>query len=553
MEVVKNQKAIFFVALFLLIVIFFHVHFKEVGDVEASEQIGANLFIELEHKDQPKNSFNGQKVFIKSQKNTKEIFIAFETDKEWLIAAENIKENEIPYISVRDLNIKNSELYSIPVQQADNTFITTITVRSNGSLHVKCVNNDNTIDELPPLGYDIKTIDWVAPNVLRDTIGFWVENIQGAEKKGHFSISINDTFIGLIYPTATSGILRGEVLRTTPELTQYIVENSTPEDNDKIDIEKIKEEVDYETIVIFGEKRDNDTIEAVFVKTGYYYLFLEDKVGNSALYLLGQYTQMAPEGYNIKKGEQTLNIYEYIAQAEEYIGFYKDKNDFNQNRVTELKKELDNLYYTFSTSTENDARLLAYDSFMMQKHIFEKAIEGPMIIFEIKGEENFIGEVICTNLSKDLVTMIDGDILKLKIIISKIQNILEIQKDILDMKKGGQKQCIKLEYTLYKNDEPVVPSKPLKFQFNHKEKINNLEIIATIDGLNATELVVEQQTSQSFIISSLRSNREILIFFDSYKEVKRDLTLIWILLGVYISISVFLIGTMILLAKKQRK
>lgn len=511
------------------------------------------IVIKLDNKeDKVFNSLIGATYCIITNNQTTDVLIAFDDDAEnWIIRADDVPPGEIPYISIKKLEEKKPETYRGPTLNEQGKFETRITLHSNGYLYVKCVYEEDDEVNFIETYERILVIDWVAPNIVVDSVLVYAD-----AQCVSFSTKVTDRFSGLRYETANSGIKRAEFFLIDKELTEYMKQKEQPSDDVNLSFDVIREETGYSSVKVQTTALDDAWLDVQFIEDGYYYLALEDNVGNMAIYLLGHYKKPKSADFKVKYAFGYLSITDYLEQAEEYVLYYEGREDFSQIRVEELKEALSDIYYIFSTEEDENVRRQAYEQFNDAKFAFENAMKGTVVVLHISDNTNSSGmgtKIKCTNFNEDIVETVTGDELTLHITVDDVGDN-DILTEVLSLIDEHYDHIIKIQYGLFKNDEYVVPNEPLMFNIDCKTAITDLKIISTIDGLNPTVYEYEKGL-QYFSIKSNTNKREFYVFYNvevGTSEI-RPLNIVFIVLGIYAGLSAVITILSVMLSLKNSK
>lgn len=494
-----------------------------------------NIVLRLDDKGNKSfNALTGATYSIISNDKTTDILIAFDDDADnWIICSKN-NQGEIPYISIKDLEENNPEIYQSPTLNNQGLFESKITLYSNGFLYIKCLYVEDGETKYIEKSERISVIDWVAPNIVKDSVLVYADACSVS-----FYVKVTDYFPWLRYETAKSGINKAEFFFIDRELTEYMQQKESPSGEFDVSFDDLEQEIGYTSIKVQTAVVDDDVLDVQFTETGYYYLALEDKVGNMAIYLLGHYKKPKGADFKVKYSFGELVISEYLLQAENYIAYYEGREDFAQVRVEELKEALSNVYYVFSMEEDETIKRTAYENFNKVKYEFEKATEGVILVLDSVGSENNLGTIIkCVNFNEKIVETVLGDEITLIIKASSL-NAENILVDISSLKDKDYNYVIKIEYELLKNDEHIVPNAPLVFNIDYNLTIKDLLVISTIDGLNAKLYEVERGL-QYFKLESNTDKREFYVFYnvDTKVDNLNPIKPIWIVvIGIYVGLS----------------
>ena len=153
----------------------------------------ANIVLRLDIKENKVfNALTGATYSIISNDKTIDILIAFDDDADnWIICSKNNQE-EIPYISIKDLEKNNPEIYQRPTINNQGLFESKITLYSNGFLYIKCLYVEDGENKFIEKSERISVIDWVAPNIVKDSVLVYADALSVS-----FYVKVTDYFPSL--------------------------------------------------------------------------------------------------------------------------------------------------------------------------------------------------------------------------------------------------------------------------------------------------------------------------------------------------------------------
>ena len=553
MEIIIKKILFLFASItifsFLCILAIF-VNSKNFVEANAGSLSGEGISINYAGESEYSNNVQGARYKVTMPEDAKELFIAFEDDWEWIIGCEEIEEGEIPYIDIEDISSTQPDLYVLPTinpeTQKKEAFIT---VKSNGDLYAKCIYEDESFSEY---SVRINLIDWAGPKILIETEDYWLDYTSN-KYVTHYSVAFSDIFIGLRYPSASSGIKRIEIFYILEDLSEYVNDSNRDPYQENLSLEEILVRTGYTFVKDFDFPAENELINFQLTDTGYYYYVAEDNVGNITLGLLGKYTQLSPDGFNLLyPSGVSLNIHQYLVQAQNNIIEYTET--INANQTEALQTAIDRVYYTFLSTENVDERISDYNLFVNQWAIYKEAILGAFFSFDVENEGAFIGDVSCINLDENTVSCIKGDEVNLSLNISKVV----YNNPIIDSFQGLIQNHLynsvyKVEYELRVNGSLSTPKVPLIFNFsggNHQKNI----IVIGINDENVPQKLNQEEGINYFRVSTHFSNAELYLFLtEEGSQMSFVETIwVWIVMACFVSFSVCLILSFVLIFFRRK-
>lgn len=522
--IIKRKLILLLSPIFLLVSIFLFTNLVAFPLAKADSSLGDEITIEYVGESTYSSSFSGAKYKIISPSNTQDVLVAFEDDFEWLIKDDSYIGEEIPYISVSSLASSNPELYTSPVLNSQtNKYESFVILRSNGDLYSKCTVNDGLNTEFE-YALRVKSIDWVGPRILIETEDYWVDWTSN-KYITHYSVEFTDTFLGLRYPTESSGMKSVEVFYINRSLSDIVNENiSNPSNlNPAVDIEGIKEDAGYVTVAEFNNVMENTPLSFDISDSGYYYYVALDFVGNITLGFLGLYTQLSQEGFDLPMANgSSRNVYSYFQEAKLDIASFT--GIISQTRVDKLQQALDTSYFAFLMGETPEELRNYYDLFVAEWAKFKEGKTKAFFEIDYSKPDDFSLSFLCTNLNKDTIECINGDEIILDVRINKLDEgafNTDSGLSYLLVNNDSYNVVYKIEYSVKLNGIKIVPKTPLFFDFVHNQTLSNISVISTVDGDNPQLLSCENGLNY-IRISSILSNREFYIVGEETNTIGKD-------------------------------
>lgn len=549
MEIIIKKILLLFASITIfsflcILAIFINTNILEEANADSlsGEGISINYVGESEYS----NNVQGAIYKVTMPQDAQKLYIAFEDDWEWIIGSEEYEEGDIPYIDIEDISSAQPDLYVLPTfnleTQKKEAYVT---IKSNGDLYAKCTYEDDSFSEY---FVRVNVIDWAGPKILIETEDYWLDFSLESRYITHYSVAFSDIYIGLRYPTASSGIKRIEIFYILDDLSEYVNDSNRDPYQENITLEEILEKTGYTFVKDFISPAESEPIDFQLSDSGYYYYAAEDYVGNITLGLIGKYTQLSPEGFNIPLAiGGNLNIYQYLVEAQYDIN--ENADYINANQTNALQAAIDRVYYTFLSSENVDERNSDYNLFVNQWAIYKEAILGAFFTYELENEGAFLGEVSCVNFNENTVNCIKGDSVVLSIKISKtilsnpaidsFQNIIQ---------NHSYNTVYKVEYELRVNGLLSNPKVPLIINFSCENNQKNILVIGMNDEISP-QIFVKEEGINYFRVFTSMSNGELYIFLieESTPTSFIENIWVWIVMGCFVFVSALIIIAFIFL------
>ncbi|MBR6751166.1 MAG: hypothetical protein IKM01_02835 [Clostridia bacterium] len=506
---------------------------------------------------------DGMSFTIEAPATTEKIYVAFEDDVgDWQIANQG-EVGIVPYIEIDAFNATEAGKYnSVKKYKENGKWYAKVKVHSNGYLHVKAEvrDADSKIEEIEDI-IDVTAIDWRAPKLNLEKTEYYADSSDGVYKM-QYKMRFEDPYKGTRYTSACSGLLSLLIFSSSSDLSPKVDEGGSKpsEGGDNVDKDDITNSADYNEIVNknFSENQmpvvDFDA-EFTAEKNGYYYFLVVDKSGNAAFGSLFKYTKERLPEYNITTN---INGYDATINVKETLDAIQKELDDNKGKINEdIYEDLESSYSIFmecftsswiDASRKKDVNKLYYEMIEYRK-VFYNALKGPSVRVDVINAELFPGKITVSNLDGSIVNgALYGDEILVTIIVSRWDASDYPEGAKLDMNVGEANYVYKLTYTLTLEGEVVTPTKPLNFAIEKNANCNVLGISASSSSTKYQE--VQYTYGNVWLRFSTSYASRDFHLYASYDGPKKDLTWLWITLGVVGGVAIAVGITLIILNKK---
>lgn len=209
---------------------------------------------------------------------------------------------------------------------------------------------------------------------------------------------------------------------------------------------------------------------------GFYYIFTEDRVGNTSLTKMFDINQQAR--YELLIDGYPVNCSELINTAAVQVS--QGAGTYNQELLETLESAANKLLYYFQAEKSEDEKRVAHRELRaaMQRYTNAKA-EYQLVV---ENAEIFPGEIKLTNFNATILPALKGDVstVTVKIVEYRDGNNMTPYADAADI--FGVNRVYKLEYSLTKNGEPVSLTAPLEFYITIPAAFEKISVVSLAGG-----------------------------------------------------------------------
>lgn len=408
----------------------------------------------------------------------------------------------------------------------------------------------------------VDCIDYRHPEPEADAYGRLMSGLLSTSDDGLRSyrvrVTFNDNFPASVPYSACSGIAGIWILRFDEKLSVGGDEAGEGESVEAEDIEQFLDDHTVTSVSLTSTLVRSYTMTFDIVEDGYYYYFTMDSLANSAIGLLSDdrvkiQTDPAYDiiGYTASGNPVTVNVESNVTEYSRKILEYAPDSDgdkVNAALYEQVSSAFANLTLAFRDGTDKDTLYKMYWEFVNGVYNrFTAAIASNKATSSIDvANADLIDAAFSSNNLADAVKSLGGDEAKLKITVAVMPSDSSVSAAVLAA-AGCKGEVVRLSFTTELNgvaltDDGLNSAIELRIDFGSDSEYR---LVRALDGEYANAPFLN---GAGFMITSLDSASGEL-FLVRVSDPKKDLTALWIALGVVAFVALGAVCVIVLYKK----
>lgn len=499
--------------------------------------------------------------------NAEKIYIAYDLDLNadvWGIRGDR-EIDGVPYMlydetagnnrDYTDGNLNTGELY--PVSWEDMSVLSdgrkrfTVTVGVSGELLVYAELGGGGEAMSLSANQVVDCIDYRHPEPVADSYGRLMSGLLSTSDDGLRSyrvrVSFNDNFPASVPYSACSGIAGIWILRFDEKLSVGGDEAGEGESIDADDVEQFLADHTVTSVSLTSTLVRSYTMTFDIVEDGYYYYFTMDSLANSAIGLLSDdrvkiQTDPAYDiiGYTASGTQVTVNVESNVTEYSQKIADFAPDSDgdkVNAALYEEVSTAFANLTLAFRDGTDKDTLYAMYWSFVngVYKRFTAAISDNKATAAVTVSNADLIDAAFSAPNLADAVKSVGGDEAELKITVAILPSDSSVTAAVLAA-AGCDGEVVRISFVTELNgaaltDDGLNSAIQLRLDFGSTAEYKLLRFA------NGAYSEAPYLNGTGFMITSLESASGEL-FLVRIGEGDKDLTVLWIVLGVAAFIAV---------------